>query len=337
MEGDEPLPNMCVIGAGFWGKNLVKTFNDLGVLRAICDANPATLRAFEEAYPDVELIPRLEQVLDNSQIDSVAIAAPAARHFSLVRQSLEAGKHVFCEKPLALRAPEGRQLCELADSAQRVFMVGHLLEFHPVVEALKAMVSRGELGTLWYAYSNRLKFGRFRTEENVLWSFAPHDISILDAVLEVYPVGVSASGCTCLTHGVCDVALARFEYPGTLRSHVYVNWLNPFPERKFVVVGSERMAVFDDLAPEAKLQVFDTSIAWQDEVPVAKPLRGETIDTPGEPPLLAECRHFAECVESGTAPRTDGRSALRILQVLEACQASLEQEGMPVAIPPCFD
>jgi UDP-2-acetamido-3-amino-2,3-dideoxy-glucuronate N-acetyltransferase len=326
------VANLCVVGAGYWGKNLVRTFHELGVLYAVCDVNPATLRAFEEPHPDAQLIPDPRHVLEDSRIDAVAIAAPAELHFALAKQALEAGKHVFCEKPLALRASEGRMLCELADSAGRVLQVGHLLEFHPAVIAMASLVAQGELGELWYAWSNRLKFGRFRTEENVLWSFAPHDISILNAVLGRAPVQVSAASQTCVTQGVADVAVVRLEFAGALRAHIHVSWLNPFPERKVVVVGSRRMAVFDDLAEGTQLQVFETGQRREDGVPVALPVRGKPIETPGEPPLLAECRHFLDCIERGVRPRTDGESALKVLRVLEACQESMDTGGQTVEV-----
>ena len=327
------MANLCVVGAGYWGKNLVRTFHELGALYAVCDVNPATLRAFEEPYPEARLLPDIGRALGDGWIDAVAIASPAVLHYELAKQALDAGKHVFCEKPLALRVSEGRELCELAGRYGRVLQVGHLLEYHPAVEALAALVARGELGELWYAYSNRLKFGKFRTEENVLWSFAPHDISILNAVLGRVPSRVNAFSQTCLTGGVGDVALARFDYEDGLRAHIHVNWLNPFPERKVAVVGSARMAVFDDLAQGAQLQVFETSLRRDGSLPVALPLRGTAIDTPGDPPLLAECRHFLDCVERDARPRTDGHSALNVLRVLEACQHSMDADGSTVEVP----
>ncbi len=326
------MANLCVVGAGYWGKNLVRTFQELGALYAVCDVNPATLRAFEEPYPDARLIPDIRLALEDTRIDAVAIASPAVLHFALAKQALEAGKHVFCEKPLALRASEGRILCELANSAGRVLQVGHLLEFHPAVVAMAELVAEGELGELWYAWSNRLKFGRFRTEENVLWSFAPHDISILNAVLGRTPLRVTAGAQTCLTEDVADVALVRLEYPDALRAHIHVSWLNPFPERKVVVLGSRRMAVFDDLAEGARLQVFDTALRREEGLPIAMPVRGTPVETPGEAPLLAECRHFLDCIERGVRPRTDGESALDVLRVLEACQESMDAGGRIVEV-----
>ncbi len=327
------MANLCVVGAGYWGKNLVRTFHDLGALYAVCDVNPATLRAFEEPYPDARLLPDIRRALEDGRIDAVAIASPAVLHFELAKQALEAGKHVFCEKPLALRASEGRELCDLADRYGRVLQVGHLLEYHPAVEAMAALVASGELGELWYAWSNRLKFGKFRTEENVLWSFAPHDIAILNAVLGRTPARVNAFSQTCLTAGVVDVALARLEYADGLRAHIHVNWLNPFPERKVAVVGSARMAVFDDLAQGAQLQVFETNLRRDGNLPVAQPIHGKAIETPGEPPLQAECRQFLDCVERGVRPRTDGESALNVLRVLEACQKSMDADGSTVEVP----
>lgn len=327
------MVNVCVAGAGYWGKNLVRTFHELRALYGVCDVNPATLRACEEPYPEARLFPCIEQALEDDRIDALVIAAPAGLHYELAKRALEARKHVFCEKPLALCVSEGQMLCELAEKTGRVLMVGHLLEYHPAVEALQAMAAQGTLGDLWYAYSNRLKFGRFRAEENVLWSFAPHDISIMNAVLGQAPNRVDAFARSCLTEGVADFALARFEYAGGLRAHVFTNWLNPVPERKFVVIGSKRMAVFDDLAVGTKLRLFDTNIRWENSLPVAQPLQGEDVETPGEPPLRAECRHFLECIEQERRPRTDGNSALRVLRVLQACQDSLANNGDAVTVP----
>ncbi|MBN2537000.1 Gfo/Idh/MocA family oxidoreductase [candidate division WOR-3 bacterium] len=319
---------IAVIGNGNWGRNLVRTFDRLDVLRAVCEPDPVRLAA---APAGARRCPALDEVLRDHGVRAVAVATPAVTHFETARAALEADKDVFVEKPLALRVDEGLKLVKLARARGRVLMVGHILRYHPAVVKLGGLVAAGELGRVEYAYSNRLNIGRLRTEENILWSFAPHDISVLLGLLGAAPDHASCEGGDYLSRGVADVTVSRFLFPGGVRAHIFVSWLHPFKEQRLVVVGSEKMAVFDDNAGD-KLVIYPHRVKWNGRVPTA--VRAEARAVPVEPlePLEAECRHFLECLETRAAPLTDGAEGLRVLEVLDACQRSLDGDGRPVRI-----
>ncbi len=314
----------AVIGCGYWGKNLVRNFANLGGLRAVCDPNSETAAKFADEYA-VEAM-TFEQALA-SDIPSVAIAAPAELHYKLGRQALEAGKHVYVEKPLALVAREAEELCLLAERKGLVLMVGHLLQYHPAFLRLKDMVLGGELGEVRYIYSNRLSLGKIRREENSLWSFAPHDISMILSLVGVEPAQVTATGAAYLHEVLADVTMTHLSFPNGVRGHVFVSWLHPFKEQKLVVVGSESMAVFDDTqAWSNKLQLYPHKVEIKDDVPIASKADAIAVDVVEDEPLKLECKHFLECVVSGDTPRTDGREGLRVLKVLQAAQDALDAE-----------
>jgi UDP-2-acetamido-3-amino-2,3-dideoxy-glucuronate N-acetyltransferase len=263
----------------------------------------------------------------------VVIAAPAVRHYELARAALEAGKDVYVEKPLCLDPAEGEELVALAGRKGLVLMVGHLLQYHPCIEKLESMIALGELGRLQYITSNRLNLGKIRREENALWSFAPHDLSVILALAgDRLPEQVRCVGEAYLNHNVCDTTLTSLRFGGGLRAHIYVSWLNPFKEQKLTVVGSHGMAVFDDTKPwSEKLVVFRQYLTWADgQTPVPSRAQGERVEVPEAEPLRAECAHFIECCERRRAPRTDGAEGLRVLRVLRAAQQSLEHDGKAV-------
>jgi UDP-2-acetamido-3-amino-2,3-dideoxy-glucuronate N-acetyltransferase len=330
MSDSESTPRVAVSGCGYWGKNLVRVFDELGALRAVHDPDPVAEAAITEAHR----VPARawNDVLADGQIDGVAIAAPAACHGALTREALSAGKHVFIEKPLSLSVEEAEQLCELADHAGRALMVGHLLQYHPAFRRLLELVNGGALGRVQYVYSNRLNLGRFRHEENILWSFAPHDISMILSIVGAEPAQVDAVGRSFLQQRVADVTTTHLGFPGGEQAHVFVSWLHPFKEQKLVVVGDRGMAVFDDGQPwDAKLGLYEHRVEWETGLP--EPVRAEARPVavkPGEP-LEAELRHFLECVVTGTRPRTDGREGLRVLRVLHAAEQSLETATRPPA------
>ncbi len=324
--------NIAVVGCGYWGKNLVRNFAELGVLHTICDSSPETLNRFENLYPDVERETSLEAVLSGDEIKAVVISSPAALHYTMARQALLAGKDVFVEKPLSLKVEEGEELVELAQERGRVLMVGHLLEYHPGIVRLKELVEDGELGNIEYIYSARLNLGRFRTEENILWSFAPHDISAILLLLNDMPYEVSAHGGYYLHSDIADVTVTTMSFGTGVRAHIFVSWLHPYKEQKLVVVGDKRMAVFDDTASENKLLLYEHGVDWVEGVPESR--RGEAVPVEFDlmEPLRIECRHFLECLESRRKPKTDGLSGLGVLKVLDACQRSLEIGGDNISI-----
>lgn len=317
---------IAVVGCGYWGKNLVRNFHTLGALRLLCDVSDTSLASLASQY-QVEPCKSYEDLLACADIEAVAIATPAAQHYSMVKAALVAGKDVFVEKPLALQLHEGEELVEIARKNDRILMVGHLLYYHPAIDELKRLIGKGTLGRVEYIYSSRLNFGKLRTEENILWSFAPHDISAILYLLDEDPVTVAAHGGAYLNPQVADLTLTSFKFASGVTSHIFVSWLHPFKEQKLVIVGDKQMAVFDDTEPEKKLVVYPHRVDWIDRLPVAHRSEGQVIALPAEEPLLNECKHFLECVSTRRTPRTDGQNGVRVLRVLNASEQSLKQNG----------
>ena len=320
----EGVPQVAVVGAGYWGKNLVRNFAGLGALAAVCESNPDTLRALGAQYPQCRLLTASADVLRDPAIRAVAIATPAEAHADGVRAALLAGKDVFVEKPLCLSVADGTELVALAKQHERILMVGHLLWYHPAVLKLKELIRAGELGRIQYLYSNRLNLGKIRREENILWSFAPHDLSVILGLLNEVPEAVRAQGGNYLHERIADVTLSLLSFPSGVKAHIFVSWLHPFKEQKLVVVGDRKMAVFDDLEKKDKLLLYPHSIDWKDNIPVANKAEAQPVPLDAGEPLRAECQHFLECVATRTRPRTDGEEGLRVLSVLERCQQALE-------------
>ena len=323
------VANIAVIGCGYWGKNIVRNFYEMGALRRVCDACDQTVKEVIEKY-HVPASSMLGDVLKDPGVEGVAIAVPAVAHYDLVTRCLLAGKHVFVEKPLALHLEEGRRLVTLAHDQNRLLMVGHILQYHPAVLRLKELIDQGELGRIKYIYSSRLNLGKLRTEEDILWSFAPHDISAILFLLGEMPVRVGSQGGTYLDSHVVDTTITTCEFNSGVNAHIFVSWLHPFKEQKLTVVGGKKMAVFDDMESKAKLVLYEHRIDWLDRVPVAHKDGGHIIELPAAEPLRRECEHFVECIQTGHTPRTDGQNGVQVLQVLEACERSLSLKGQPV-------
>lgn len=323
---------IAVIGCGYWGRNLVRNFAALGSLAAVCDANEASARDFADKFGAKAL--SWAEVLADCTIKGVAIAAPAELHHQLATEALEAGKDVFVEKPVALAVADAEALCRLADSRGRILMVGHLLQYHPAFLALKDLVVQGGLGRLRYVYSTRLNLGKIRREENILWSFAPHDLSMILGLVGEEPHEVTATGAAYLHERIADVTTTHFAFPGGVRGHVFVSWLHPFKEQKLVVVGDEGMAVFDDGQPwESKVQVWRHRIEWKDGMPQPVKADAEPMTLTQDEPLKLECAHFLDCIATRATPRTDGKEGLRVLKVLARAQAAIEGRPEPVEKP----
>ena len=328
-------PRLAVVGSGYWGKNLVRNFHALGALHMICDNNPVTLDSFSQQYSDVTCVSSLSQVMNDPVVQGVVVAAPAETHAAMVRECLMAGKDVYVEKPLCLSADEGSDLAALARSKDRILMVGHLLWYHPVVVRLKSLIESGELGKILYIYSNRLNLGKLRREENVLWSFAPHDISLIIGLLGEIPDRVQAQGGNYLHHAIADVTVSVLSFSSGVRAHLFVSWLHPYKEQKLVVVGQKKMAVFNDTETwDRKLQLYAHTIEWPGNVPTARKGDAEMIPVEESEPLRLECLKFLECLETRQAPFTDGDEAVRVLRVLNACQRALELNEPVVVQPP---
>jgi UDP-2-acetamido-3-amino-2,3-dideoxy-glucuronate N-acetyltransferase len=321
---------VAAIGCGYWGRNLVRNFAELGALAAICDPNRAAADQLADRYHTT--VAELDAVLRDDDIAGVAIAAPAVLHAEFARRAIEAGKHVFVEKPLALTVSDAEQLCTLAERQDRRLMVGHLMQYHPGFTKLRALVREGVLGRLQYIYSNRLNLGKVRREEDILWSFAPHDLSMILSLVGQEPAEVSAQGGYYLHKTIADVTTTHLAFPGGEQAHVFVSWLHPFKEQKLVVIGDRAMAVFDDGQPwSRKLLLYPHRIEWRETMPV--PQRAEADEVPLEEgePLKLECQHFLDCIATGSRPRTDGEEGLRVLRVL--AQASEALQAVPAPAP----
>ena len=317
---------LAVAGMGYWGKNLVRNFAELGALAAVCDSNPGVEATLKKDYPSARYLRDFSSVLADPDIAAVALATPAVTHYDLARAALEAGKDVYVEKPLAIDVKEGAELVRLAERRGRILMVGHILRYHPAIVKLQELIHDGALGKIQCLYSNRLNIGKIRTEENILWSFAPHDISVILALLDETPNSVMCQGGAYLTRDVYDVTLSQFEFSSGVHAHIFVSWLHPFKEQRLVVVGSDKMAVFDDTA-ENKLVLYPHKVEWKNRLPMAIKAKGENVELPTQEPLKVECQHFLDCIASRKSPLTDGREGLRVLSVLDACQRSLMKKG----------
>lgn len=317
-------PGVAVAGVGAWGRNLARVFHRLGALRWLCDADESRLGDAAARHPGVSISRTIGEALADRRVQAVAIATPSATHARLALEVVRAGKDVLVEKPLALTYADGAAVVEEARSRGAVLMVGHVLLYHPAVLHLKQLVSQGALGEVHYLWSTRLNLGRVRREENILWSFAPHDISVMLLLFGRMPEAVGVFGGAYLQPEVADVTVSSYLFSGGAQGHIFVSWLHPFKEQRLVVVGSHKMAVFEDTAAD-KLRVYDKRITWVNGEPVPSERAEERIPLPAVEPLEAECAHFLDCVTHRTTPRTDGREGLRILRVLEAGQRSLEQ------------
>ncbi len=327
-------PGIGVLGCGSWGSNHLRVWADLGLLRAVFDPDPDRLAAAVDRGPGVDGVSSSDALIAHPAVDAVVVASPAATHATLAASALAAGKDVLVEKPLALDLGQAADLVRRAEEDGLVLMVGHVIEFHPAFAALAAKVKAGELGTVRYAYSNRLNFGRVRTEESALWSFAPHDLAALLRVLDDYPVEVGCHGGAYLSHGVADVTVMTLRFASGVRAHVFVSWLHPVKEHRFVVVGERQMAVIDDGEPWAtKLRLYPHRLEWND-VGVPEARHAAAVPVPIEPvePLRAECEHFVDCVRSRARPLTDGHSGLQVLRLIDAADRSLRNGGMQMAM-----
>ena len=322
---------IVVVGAGYWGKNLIRNIAALECLYGICEQNEDVLSSFMDQYPGAAGKSDLNEFLADDKVDAIMLASPAEFHYTQARAALLAGKDVYVEKPLSLNIEDGQSLIRLAEAQSRILMVGHLLQYHPAVNKLQEMVSEGTLGKLQYIYSNRLNLGKVRREENILWSFAPHDISVILSLTGEMPEEVSCNGGNYLHHKIADVTVSNLSFASGIRSHIFVSWLHPYKEQRLIVVGDKGMAVFDDVEPENNLQLYRHSIEWRDNLPLPNKAEAESIPYETGEPLRLECGHFIESITNKTSPKTDGKEGLNVLRVLEACQRALET-GAPVSL-----
>jgi predicted dehydrogenase len=329
------VTRLGVVGLGYWGPNLARNFDRFpdAELAWICDASEEAVARWAPSFPDARPSTDLDELLADDGLDAVVVATPVPTHAELALRVLQAGKHCFVEKPLAQSAAEAEQVVDAA--GDRVLMVGHLLEYHPGVDRLKELIDSGDLGDIRYVYSNRLNLGVLRTNENALWSLGAHDVSVILRLAGEEPVECRAVGESYVHEGVEDVVFAYLRFPSGLAAHMHLSWLDPHKERRFTVVGSRRMATFDDMELERKLTVydkgFDENFSSYGEY-IARSGDTHSYRLSNEEPLRIECRHFLDCVRNGTEPRSGGRSGLAVVRVLEALQQSLEASSRVTAV-----
>jgi predicted dehydrogenase len=329
---------VAVIGGGGWGKNHVRNFHEIQTcrLKMICDLNEKVLAGHKAACKDVEVTTDAGQIFRDPEIQAVVIATDAPSHYRLARQAIDAGKHVFVEKPMTLAPSDAEDLVTRAEAAKLVLMVGHLLEYHPCVLQLRELVDKGQLGALRYMYCQRLNLGVVRKDENAWWSLAPHDVSIILFIMQAEPVTVTAQGQAYLQKGVEDVVFAQLKFADGRMAHIHVSWFDPHKTRMITLVGADKMATFDDMDASEKLRIYDKGVNVAGSVvgyDQAISIRSGDIlipKTPGGEPLRIECLHFLDCIEKGKAPRSDGRDGLRVVRVLDAATRSLKAGGAPI-------
>jgi len=321
-----------VVGLGYWGPNLARNFDRLpdAELAWICDASEDARARWSREFPNARATPELADLLADDSLDAVAIATHVPSHADLAERALDAGKHLFVEKPLAQSVAEAERVVEAAERAGRVLMVGHLLEYHPGVEKMKELVAAGELGDIRYIYGKRLNLGKLRADENALWSLGAHDVSVLLRLADEEPYECRAVGECYMREGVEDVVFCYLRFPSGLAAHLHLSWLDPHKERRFTVVGSKRMATFDDMEIERKVTVYDKGFDQDFSSYGEYIARSGDIHSPrisNEEPLLIECRHFIDRVGDGAEPRSGAEAGLRVVRVLEALQRSLEESS----------
>ena len=332
------MVRMGTVGLGAWGWNVTRNFAELkGCRVAACfDLDPQKRDAATSNWPGIHAVDSFEKLLRHD-IDAVAIASPANTHYEFTRMALLSGRDVFVEKPFTLNVRHAEELGELADKLNRVLMVGHLLEYHPVVHRLKTLISSGELGPIYYIYSQRVNLGRIRGDENALWSFAPHDVSQILFLLGMEPTNVSARGQSYIQDGIEDVVFLSLFFDNRIMAHIHLSWLDPHKVRRTTIVGQNKMAVFDDAETTEKLRIYDNHAEMAPARSYGEAIQvrfGDILIPRVEmtEPLRLECKHFVECVRDRATPVSDAQDGLRVIRIIDAAQRSMEQDGVPIAL-----
>lgn len=333
------MVGIAVVGAGAWGKNHIRVFSEIPNvhLKYICDSDPSRLTQLQRLHPQPKMVKEISPILEDPEIKGIVIASSAVSHYPLAKESLLAGKDVLVEKPMAMRSEEAKEMVEIAEKRGRILMVGHLLVYHPVVDRLREMVRSGEMGKIYYIYTQRVNLGVIRQDENALWSFAPHDLSVILFLIDEEPVAVTAHGESYIQKGIEDVVFVSLRFYDGKMANIHLSWLDPHKLRKVTIVGSEKMVVFDDMESSEKLKIYDKGVKnlSYDTYGEYLSLRFGDITIPNikmVEPLRAEADHFINCLESRKAPKTGGRDGLRVINILMAAQQSLKEKGVPVKI-----
>ncbi len=329
---------IAVVGAGAWGKNHIRVFSEIPNvgLKYVCDQDSSKLSSLQKAYPQAKMVGDLKPILQDPEVKGVVVASSAVSHYSLSKEAMLADKDVLVEKPMALNTGDAEEMLKIAERRKRILMVGHLLIYHPVVDRLKEMVTSGELGRLYYIYTQRVNLGVIRQDENALLSFAPHDLSVILHLLGEEPVAVTAHGESYIQKGIEDVAFLSLRFSDGKMANIHLSWLDPHKLRRITIVGSKKMAVFDDMEASEKLKVYDKGVRnlSYDTYGEYLSLRFGDITIPSikiAEPLRAEAEHFIQCIESRKEPKTGGRDGVKVVKILMAAQESLKQKGFPVS------
>jgi UDP-2-acetamido-3-amino-2,3-dideoxy-glucuronate N-acetyltransferase len=315
--------NIGVVGSGYWGKNVVRNFNELGHLYAICEIDAKRREQLKDEYPDVKLYSNFSEMLNDSNIAGIAIATPAHTHYELARHSLKSGFPTYVEKPLTLTLKDSKELTALAEEKDIQLMVGHILEYHPAIVKMKEVVQAGEIGDVKHIRCTRVNLGKIRNQENIWWSFAPHDLSIIFTLIDEEPEKIQASSFDPIQKGIEDTVYADLQFPSGKSAHIHVSWLEPIKLHQTVVVGEKAMLVFNDTLPEDKLKMYKYSADF--DKPELKKDSEEVISYEAGQPLRIECQHFVDCIKNNSTPRTDGKSACRIINVIETVDNKLKE------------
>ncbi|MEW6008493.1 MAG: Gfo/Idh/MocA family oxidoreductase [Candidatus Omnitrophota bacterium] len=339
------MVNIGVIGCGHWGPNLVRNFVELPdvELKVLCDLDENKVKSLKKYYPSVNTVTDYKEILDNKEIDAVAIATPAKSHYALARECLLAGKHILVEKPLALSSSEGADLLQLSEKYKKVLMVGHTFLYNPAIRELKKYIKSKEIGDIYYIFSQRLNLGQIRRDVNAMWNFAPHDISIILHLIDEIPIRVNAKGLSCLHSDNEDIVFLNLDFKSGINAHIHISWLDPVKVRRMVVVGSKKMIVYDDISADSKIQIYDKGV---DKINNSKnaqglgsfaefqlKLRSGDIHIPRidfYEPLKEECAHFIDCIKNKRVPLTDGKHGLMVVKILEVANNSIKQAGAPI-------
>jgi predicted dehydrogenase len=333
-----------IIGCGYWGPNFVRNFSRIKnvAVKYVCDLSPERLAHIKQLYPQIRTLHSYQSIIKDKDIDAVVVTTPAAKHYTIARDALLYNKHVLVEKPITTKAVDARGLIELAKKKEKILMVGHTFKFNPAVNTLRGLIKAHKLGKIFYIYSRRTNLGPLRKDVTAMWDLAPHDISIVNYLLDSVPVSVQAHGEKYLPHNLDDVSFLTLRFPNKMIAHIHVSWLDPKKTREIVVVGSKKMAIFDDLDAQAPVKVYDKSVMmkkFKQEYDTFKEFRmiiksGDVAEPKirMSEPLSIECRHFIDCIRKNQLPLTDGRDGLEVLKVLLALQKSLDKKGKTVKV-----
>ena len=340
------MVNLGIIGCGHWGINLVRNFlqTDNCTIKAVCESSPARRDYVKDIYENINIIPDHRVLLEDKEIDAVVISTPAVSHYNLAKSFLLAGKHTFVEKPLSLNYANAQELVELAGSKKKVLMAGHTVIYNEGTKMVKEIINSGEIGEIYYIYASRLNLGKVKSDINVMWNLAPHDVSVILYLLERKPISVSAKGLSYIQNNIEDVVYLNIAFENNINAQIHLSWLDPNKKREITIVGSKKMLVYDDISDE-RIKIYDKGIDKQNKNEFLGEYTNfgeyQLIQRAGEvvipkvnlnEPLRNECQHFIDCVIENKEPLTSGRTALEVVRILEKAELSLKEKGREILI-----